>query len=156
MSWEMSLYAVPISDRWSVEELIWYDWKYDELSSEEQWEVRQFVRPNYWESLQKECITPLLGFWCKAYHIDGWFDEHVKYGIDWQGQFLVSIDQLLDIGQVCRRVMRNRQRASRYLWTPLLYDARYFRDIQATIGYVEQAVTFLRGNPDYCCVYSVG
>ncbi len=153
MGMEMSLYGVPISDRWSPAELLWYNWRYDELSAEEQWELRHFLLPNQWECFRSHCITPLFGEWRKAYHIDYWFDAHVKCGFDAHTDFRVSIEQLLDLRSVCVKVMSNRQVASKLMWTSEIYGEYYFQQTEEGIRYIDQAVAFLQENPDYCCVY---
>lgn len=85
-------------------------------------------------------IKEEIKYWRKANHIHKWFVDNVQEGKDDCGTYYVSREQLQDLLKLCRKVMRNKDKASELLPTQsgfffggTEYDEYYFQDIKETI-----------------------
>ena len=79
-------------------------------------------------------------YWRKANHIHQWFVEHVQDGVDNCGTYYVSKKKLVELVNLCKKVLAERQLASTALPTQggfffgsTAYDESYFQDCQETI-----------------------
>jgi hypothetical protein len=85
-----------------------------------------------------------VGYWRKANHIHKWFVDNVQNGKDDCGDYRVEEDQLANLLETCKEVLKDRDKASELLPTTsgfffgtTDYDEYYFGDIQNTIDIIE-------------------
>jgi hypothetical protein len=86
-----------------------------------------------------EEITESAIYWRKANHFHSWFVENVQEGVDDCGQYLVSLDQLKNLRDLCEEVINNRDKADKLLprqagffFGGQDYDEYYFESVIET------------------------
>lgn len=89
-------------------------------------------------------IIEEVGYWRKANHIHRWFVENVQSGKDDCGEYYVKEDQLANLLETCKEVLKDKDRASKLLPTTsgfffgtTDYDPQYFDDVQNTVNIIE-------------------
>ena len=89
-------------------------------------------------------IIEEVGYWRKANHIHRWFVENVQSGKDDCGEYYVKEDQLANLLETCKEVLRDKDKANKLLPTTsgfffgtTDYDPHYFNDIENTVGIIE-------------------
>ena len=100
-------------------------------------------------------ITEQVGYWRKANHIHRWFVENVQNGEDDCGEYYISDDSLLELLDICKRIIENKELASELLPTQpgfffgsTDYDDYYFEDIENTIEIIESLLSDRLENED--------
>ena len=86
--------------------------------------------------------------WRKANQIHAWFVDNVQEGEDDCKEYRVSVDQLRDLVELCKKVLAHRDRAEELLPTQAGFffggtaiDEYYFGDLMDTIDKLEPFVT---------------
>lgn len=89
-------------------------------------------------------IIEEVGYWRKANHIHRWFVENVQKGKDDCGEYYVKEDQLANLLEACKEVLKDKDKANKLLPTTsgfffgtTDYDPHYFNDIENTISIIE-------------------
>lgn len=87
------------------------------------------------------------GYWRKANHIHRWFIENVQDNEDNCGKFDVSREDLKKLLELCKKVLKNKDKAGKLLPTQegfffgnTEYDKYYFQDIKDTIQIIEKCL----------------
>ena len=89
-------------------------------------------------------IVEDVGYWRKANHIHNWFVENVQKGVDDCGEYYIKEDQLANLLETCKEVLKDRDKAEKLLPTTsgfffgtTDYDEYYFGDIENTVSIIE-------------------
>ena len=89
-------------------------------------------------------IVEEVGYWRKANQIHKWFVDNVQYGKDNCREYQVHEDQLANLLETCKEVLKDRSKAEKLLPTEsgfffggTDYDWYYFQDIENTISIIE-------------------
>jgi hypothetical protein len=95
------------------------------------------------------------GCWRKANQVHRWFVQNVQEGTDDCGNYYVSRQNLIDLREICQRVMADKSLApvefpttSGFFFGSTEYDDWYYNDLQETIDIVDKALT-LDNNWDF-------
>lgn len=93
-------------------------------------------------------IEEQIGYWRKANAIHKWFVDNVSDGEDNCGTYYVGIDDLMNLLELCKQVKNKPSRAdallptqSGFFFGDVEYDEYYMRDIEHTIGVIEEALS---------------
>jgi hypothetical protein len=88
------------------------------------------------------------GYWRKANQIHRWFVQNVQEGQDDCGNYYVSRQHLLDLKELCVKVIADKELASTELPTEsgfffgaTEYDDWYYQDLAETIEIIDKALT---------------
>lgn len=88
-----------------------------------------------------------VGYWRKANAIHKWFVDNIQDGIDNCASYGVNKEQLVELKELCEKVINNPESASEILPTtdgfffgPTEYDEFYFNDLQETIEIIEKCL----------------
>lgn len=89
-----------------------------------------------------------VGYWRKANAIHKWFVDNVQNGKDDCQTAEVSFDQLLELKDVCQRVLNDKKLApellpcsSGFFFGSVEYNKYYFDDISKTIEIIDSILT---------------
>ena len=103
-------------------------------------------------------VESLATCWRKANQIHGWFVENVQGGVDDQGTYEVSREQLQELLDTCRKVQADHSLAQELLPTRegfffgvTDYDEGYFEDIGYSVTQLEEV---LKLDPRWWFTYS--
>jgi hypothetical protein len=87
------------------------------------------------------------GYWRKANQIHKWFVENVQSGTDDCGYYDVSRQDLIDLKEICNKVIANKELASTTLPTEsgfffgtTEYDDWYYNDLSETVEMLDKAL----------------
>ena len=90
---------------------------------------------------KRQIIKTLEVYWRKSNQIHNWFVENVQWGEDDCGYYDVSKEQLIELRDVCQKVIDNPKLAQKLLPTQdgfffgsTDYDEWYFEDLKFTIN----------------------
>ena len=93
-------------------------------------------------------IIEEIGYWRKANQIHSWFVENVQNGVDNCSEYCVSKGQLEDLLEICKKILNDNSLADELLPTAsgfffggTEYDEWYYKDIENTIGILEEALS---------------
>lgn len=93
-------------------------------------------------------IIEEIGYWRKANQIHQWFVENVQNGVDNCSEYCVSKGQLEDLLEICKKILNDNSLAEELLPTGsgfffggTEYDEWYYKDIENTIGILEEALS---------------
>ena len=88
-----------------------------------------------------------IGYWRKSNHIHKWFVDNVQDGIDNCQPHDLSKEQLIELKEVCKEVLKDRNKAEELLPTgsgfffgTTDYGEWYFEDIKETIKIINWAL----------------
>jgi hypothetical protein len=100
------------------------------------------------EDFEVKEIVIKAGYWRKANQIHRWFVEQVQEGKDDCGYYDVSRQHLIDLRDLCKRVIDNKDLAATHLPTESgfffgskEYDDWYYQDLAETIEIIDKALT---------------
>jgi len=92
-------------------------------------------------------ITVEAGYWRKANQIHRWFVQNVQDGNDDCGNYCVSRKRLIELKDLCKKVLENKDLASTVLPTESgvffgnkEYDQWYFDQLKDTIEVIDNAL----------------
>ena len=101
-------------------------------------------------------VTSLLeevGYWRKANAIHRWFVNNVQNGVDDCGEYYVTDNNLLDLRDLCSKVLEEPHLAkdllptqSGFFFGATEYDDGYFDDLKQTIEICQQALDLLESD----------
>jgi len=87
-------------------------------------------------------------YWRKANQIHIWFVKNVQAGVDECQETPVSIEQLVQLQEVCESVLADHSRAaellpaqSGFFFGGTDYDEWYFRDVEDTLKWLNSMIT---------------
>lgn len=87
------------------------------------------------------------GYWRKANQIHKWFVENVQSGTDDCGYYDVSRQDLIDLKEVCNKVIANKDLAastlpteSGFFFGATEYDDWYYNDLSETVEMIDKAL----------------
>lgn len=87
------------------------------------------------------------GYWRKANQIHKWFVENVQSGTDDCGYYDVSRQDLIDLKELCNKVIANRDLAattlpteSGFFFGATEYDDWYYNDLNETVEMLDKAL----------------
>jgi hypothetical protein len=93
-------------------------------------------------------IVIKAGYWRKANQIHRWFVQNVQDGKDDCENYYVSRQDLIDLKELCQKILENKDLAATELPTEsgfffgnTEYDDWYYRDLTETIEIVDKALT---------------
>lgn len=93
-------------------------------------------------------IVIKAAYWRKANQIHRWFVENVQEGTDDCGHYYVSRQNLIDLKELCNKVIANKDLASTDLPTEsgfffgaTEYDDWYYNDLTETVEMIDKALT---------------
>jgi hypothetical protein len=93
-------------------------------------------------------IVIKAGYWRKANQIHRWFVQNVQDGKDDCGDYYVSRQNLIDLRELCQKILENKDLATTELPTEsgfffgnTEYDDWYYQDLTETIEIVDRALT---------------
>jgi hypothetical protein len=93
-------------------------------------------------------IVIKAGYWRKANQIHRWFVQNVQEGKDDCGDYYVSRQNLIDLRDLCKKVLENKDLAptelpteSGFFFGATKYDDWYYKDLTETIEIVDRALT---------------
>lgn len=99
-------------------------------------------------------ITTEFGYWRKANAIHGWFVENVQNGEDDCRTYDVSIEQLVQLRELCKEVIAHPEKAQWLLPTvegsffgSQEYDQYYFEKLQYTVDLLKDIE---KSTDDFC------
>ncbi len=99
-------------------------------------------------SFNVQTVTLEAGYWRKANQIHKWFVDNVQEGNDDCGDHHVSRDQLVELKELCEKILANKTLAEQLLPTQsgfffggTEYDDYYFEDLTLTIQIIDRALT---------------
>ena len=88
-------------------------------------------------------IRESFAYWRKANQIHAWFVENIQDGTDDCGDYYVSAEQLTELVETCKKVLKNKKLAEELLPTQSgfffgvnednPYDEFYFQDLSETV-----------------------
>ena len=89
-----------------------------------------------------------VGYWRKANQIHRWFVQNVQDGEDDCGYYSVSKQDLIDLRDLCKKIVENKELAATELPTEsgfffgnTEYDDWYYQDLAETIEIIDKALT---------------
>ena len=92
-------------------------------------------------------IVEEVAYWRKANAIHKWFVNHVQNGNDDCGNYTVSLDDLKELLEVCKKVQKGNAKARELLPTQdgfffgsTDYDEWYYKDIDYTVETLEEVI----------------
>lgn len=92
-------------------------------------------------------IEEEVGYWRKANAIHNWFVENIQDGEDDCREYWVSVEQLQELLDICKKVLENHNLAEDLLpskpgffFGSTEYDEYYFQDIQDTIDILTKVI----------------
>ena len=98
--------------------------------------------------LEVSDIRATAGYWRKANQIHGWFVKNVQEGEDDCKEYYVSRQNLIDLRDLCERVIADNSlaptelpTASGFFFGATEYDDWYYKDLADTIKIVDKALT---------------
>lgn len=103
-----------------------------------------------------------VGYWRKANAIHKWFVDVCADGNDDCSPVYVRLDNLQELQNLCKEVLKNKEKASELLPTEsgfffgtTEYDEWYFKDIAYTIEIIDKIIDFMKKPEaeDYDVVY---
>lgn len=107
-------------------------------------EVKMTRGGNEVDTSKVKYVVEEVGYWRKANEIHKWFVENVQKGVDDCGEYYVKEDQLANLLETCKEVLKDRDKApellpttSGFFFGATDYDEYYFEDIQNTINIIE-------------------
>lgn len=110
-------------------------------------EVTRGGEPTTIDPKKVKYIIEEVGYWRKANQIHNWFVENVQNGEDNCGDYYVDKDQLQELLDLCKKVDNDHSlaeallpSASGFFFGSTEYDEWYFKDIEATIQILEEAL----------------
>mgnify|MGYP007049617583 CR=1 FL=1 len=87
------------------------------------------------------------GYWRKANQIHKWFVENVQSGTDDCGYYDVSRQDLIDLKEICNKVIANKELApttlpteSGFFFGATEYDDWYYNDLSETVEMLDKAL----------------
>jgi hypothetical protein len=93
-------------------------------------------------------IVIKAAYWRKANQIHRWFVENVQEGTDDCGHYYVSRQNLIDLKELCNKIIANKDLASTDLPTEsgfffgaTEYDDWYYNDLSETVEMIDKALT---------------
>lgn len=93
-------------------------------------------------------IVIKAGYWRKANQIHRWFVQNVQEGKDDCGNYYVSRQNLIDLRDLCNKVLKNKDLAptelpteSGFFFGSKEYDDWYYQDLAETIEIIDNALT---------------
>lgn len=96
-------------------------------------------------AINKVCID--VGYWRKSNHIHGWFVDVVQDGEDDCGNYFVDRGHLIELKEICQRVLKDRSLASKILpvtdgffFGSTYYGEWYFQDLRDTLEIIDRAL----------------
>lgn len=91
-----------------------------------------------------------VGYWRKANHIHAWFVKNVQDGVDKCLEYYVDKIRLIELKEVCERVIKEPDQAPTLLPTTSgfffgnpEYDAGYFEDVRNTITQIDRVLPLI-------------
>ena len=97
-------------------------------------------------------ITERTAYWRKANMIHNWFVENVQNGVDDCDRYLVSVEKLEELVNICKEILADHSKAEELLPTAegcffgkTNYDEDYFYDLEITV----EQLSNLDENGDY-------
>ena len=116
----------------------------DYYNPEEREQIKMTRGGNEVDTSKVKYIVEEVGYWRKANHIHKWFVDNVQKGEDNCGEYYVKEDQLANLLETCKEVLKDKDKASELLPTAsgfffggVDYDEYYFGDIQDTVNIIE-------------------
>ena len=107
-------------------------------------EVKMTRGGNEVDTSKVRYVVEEVGYWRKANHIHKWFVDNVQSGKDDCGEYYIKEDQLANLLETCKEVLKDKDRASKLLPTTsgfffgtTDYDPQYFDDVQNTVNIIE-------------------
>lgn len=102
-----------------------------------------------------------IGYWRKANAIHKWFVDNVQSGTDDCGYYRTTRDRLIELQEVCKRVLAFKHLAheqlptqSGFFFGSAEYDDYYYEDVADTIKIVDKAITAIDDNENYAVYYT--
>ena len=93
-------------------------------------------------------VTIDAGYWRKANAVHDWFVREVQGGEDNCAPYYVSREQLVELKELCQKVLAKKKlapellpTASGFFFGSQDYDQYYFEDLQLTIDIVDRCLT---------------
>lgn len=100
------------------------------------------------EDFEVKEIVIKAGYWRKANQIHRWFVQNVQDGKDDCGHYYVDRQSLIDLRDLCKKVLENKDLAatelpteSGFFFGSKEYDDWYYQDLTETIEIVDKALT---------------
>lgn len=113
--------------------------------------------PNVKVNAQKiSAIHEDAAYWRKANAIHGWFVENVQAGVDDCGEYWVSDEKLKELLKVCKKVLRNRTKASEILPVKQGFffgDDKYHKNYFDDLKYTKKIIEDILKDSDYHSYY---
>lgn len=104
-----------------------------------------------WHSIQEE-----VGYWRKANAIHNWFVEKVQGGEDECNEHLVSKEHVLELLELCKRILANRELAtvelpptSGFFFGSTEIGDWYFSDLTDTVEILEKVLESVNFDTEY-------
>lgn len=117
-------------------------------------EITKADKPVHIKMERINSITEQVGYWRKANQIHNWFVNKVQEGKDDCNEYYVTLDQLKQLLEDCKKVKENQSVAAEVLPTKAGfffggtdYDEYYMDDIDTTIEIIEAILA--EDNTDY-------
>lgn len=108
--------------------------------------VRELVKIP--ETFEVKEIKVEAGYWRKANQIHRWFVNNVQEGKDDCGNYYVDRQSLIDLKELCNKVLANRDLAptdlpteSGFFFGNTTYDEWYYQDLTETIEIIDKALS---------------
>jgi len=116
----------------------------DYYNPEEKEEIKMTRGGNEVDTSKVKYVVEEVGYWRKANHIHKWFVENIQKGVDDCGEYYIKEDQLANLLETCKEVLKDRDKAEKLLPTTsgfffgtTDYDEYYFGDIENTVSIIE-------------------
>jgi hypothetical protein len=81
----------------------------------------------------QQSVTFEMIYWRKADHIHAWFVKNVQGGVDDGAEYIVTIENLIDLDKICKRVLKQATLAPIELPCTRGYGIDYFDSLEYTI-----------------------
>ena len=108
--------------------------------------------------IQKDRVTSIteeIGYWRRADALHQWFVANVQYGVDDNGEYIVSRNHLEELLKLCRKVKKNKKKAYSFIpaYSNDSYDEYYFENIDRMIKSVEVAIAEIENDETIYIMY---
>ena len=104
------------------------------------------------ENFNVKEITVEAAYWRKANQIHRWFVHNVQEGTDDCGTYYVGRQNLIDLRDLCKKVIENKDLAptelpteSGFFFGSTTYDDWYYNDLAETIDMLDKALSLGKG-----------
>lgn len=108
-------------------------------------------------------ITESVAYWRKANQIHNWFVKNVQKGVDDCNAYFVSLEQLKELMNTCKTVLKDKSKASDLLpsqggffFGSTEYDEYYFSDLKDTVKMLNTLIRELereKANEQFSYIY---